>query len=76
VNLFDDVEEDIELTTLTALEVTVWRESDTQLILPDCLGTGLNDLETKSSPVLDRPAVFVGPLVAGFLEELVDEVSV
>ena len=76
VNLFDDVEEDIELTTLTALEVTVWRESDTQLVLPDCLRTGLNDLETKSSPVLDRPAVLVGPLVTGFLEELIDEVSV
>lgn len=76
VDLLDDVEEDVKLTTLTALEVTVWGESDTQLVLSNCLGTGLNDLETKSSPVLNRPAVLVGPLVAGFLEELIDEISV
>lgn len=68
----EDVQGDVELATLSPLEVAIWRESNAQLVLADGFCTSLDDLKAKPGSILNRAAVSVSPLVAGFREELVD----
>lgn len=59
-----------------ALEVGPGRQTDTDTLLADGVDDGLGDLGDETGPVLDAATPGVGPLVAGVLVELVDQVAV
>lgn len=65
-------------TLLTAglVEEAERREADGQVLLADCLGQLVHELEDEAAPFLRRVAVLVRPLVDVGAEELLWEISV
>lgn len=56
------------------LERAPWAKSEARLRRPNGLHDGIDHFEREPASVLDRPAILIGPLVTGILEELVDQI--
>jgi hypothetical protein len=58
------------------IEFSPWTKPNTSLLCTNPLGDCIDDLESKSSSVLNRTAIVVRAFVRYILRELIDQVSV